>query len=242
YIRALDLEYDILNHLDRAEDQIRVVELLAQVYQDLPWRKVWPLMKLKRFDEARQCVEATARTGRFKLKVVNDRHVLEAEMRRRKAAFETGQAMTRAIPQSAVLWSNFGESAFGAFRLEEAEQAYLASARLADQGKLDFYGSPSRTLSLVYLQQGRMPLAWEALKKGKRQRALRRPPALAQDQGRMDQASPLFLLAQGRAEEALRFARRAHDRPDRTGHTSSDETRDAIGNKLLLWTAIQSRL
>jgi tetratricopeptide (TPR) repeat protein len=199
-------------------------------------------MKLKRYDEARRCIEATARTGRFKIKVLNDRHVLEAELGRRKAAFETGQAMTKAVPQSAVLWSNFGQSAFGAFRLEESERAFLASARLADLGKLDFYGSPYRSLSRVYMQQGRMKDSWEALKKGKRQRDLRKPHTLELDQGRMDQASTLFLLALGRAEEALRFARRAHDRPDRTGHTSADETRDAIGNKLLLWTAIQSRL
>jgi tetratricopeptide (TPR) repeat protein len=243
YIRVLDLEYTILSHLDRPAQQVCVAELLAQVYEDMPWLKVWPLAKLKRYDEARRCIEQTARTGRWKLRVLNDRTMVEAECQNRLGTYQAGKDMTQAVRDSAVLWSNFGESAFGAFRLKEAEEALRKSAALADAGRLDFNGSPHRNLSRIYLQQGRLKDAWEALQKGKLQRdVLREPYTMELDQGRMDRACALLLLALGQAEEALRFARRAHDRPDRTGQNSTDESRDALTNKLLLLTALQSRI
>jgi tetratricopeptide (TPR) repeat protein len=243
YIRTLDLEYLILRHLDRSAEQVRVVELLGQVYRDLPWLKVWPLAKLKRYDEARQCIDQTEKTGRFKSMVLNDRSMLAGELQQRKEAYEAALAVKKAFPNRSVFESNLGEAALGYFRLEECEQAYRAAARLADQsGGPDFYGTPYHWLSLVYLQQAQMPQAWEAVKRAKVQRDLRKSYTLEQDQGRMAQSVSLFLLAQGRAEEAVRFARRVNDRPDRAGFNSSDETRDALTYKLLLWTALQNRL
>jgi tetratricopeptide (TPR) repeat protein len=242
YIRALHLEYEILSHMDRPELQIRVVELLGQVYDDLPWLKVWPLMKLKRFDEAHRCIDQLDRTGRWKRSALLYRNAVEAEAQRRRAALQTGERMVQTFADDPVLWSNFAESAFGAFRLEQAEGAYRRAAQLSSRYTWSSGFGPYRSLAGVYLQQGRLQEAFVALKKAKRQRDQREPYTLDLDQGRSDRSCALFLLTVGRAEEALRFARRANDRPDRTGFTSTDEARDTLTNKLVLWTVLQSRL
>jgi tetratricopeptide (TPR) repeat protein len=213
--------------------------VLEQVYEPLPWKKVWPLFKLKRLDEARKAIEETERGGRWKLRSLNDRCALEEQCRNRKGTYDAGKLMVQEIPYSPVLWSNFGEAARSMFELEEAERAFFKSATL---GRPDFYGTAYRPLALLYLQQGKLKPALEALKKGQAQRMQRPPHSLAQDQTKMDRSIGLLLLAVGMGEEAERFVRRAVDRPDRTGSTTEDATDLAISNLLMLWTVLQTRL
>jgi tetratricopeptide (TPR) repeat protein len=239
YLRALLVEYDILRAMDRAEEQLRVVELMEQIYEPLPWMKVWALFKVKRLQEARKALEEAERTGRWRLSCLNSRCALEEQSRNREATYQAGKVMVKELPYSPVLWSNYGLACMYTFRPDEAERAYLTSV---SKGRPDFYGTAYRPLALLYLQQGRVPEALSALKKGRAQRALRAPHTLQQDQRKIEQATGLLLLALGHNEEAERFLRRAYDDPDRTGSTTDDETDLLMVNGLLLWTVLGSEL
>jgi tetratricopeptide (TPR) repeat protein len=239
YLRVLYAEYLILQAMDRPEEQLRVVAVLEQIYEPLPWLKVWPLFKVRRLEEARRALATAEQTGRWRLHSLNSRCALEEQSGRRQPTYEAGQAMVKAIPYSPVLWSNFGLACRYTFRLDEAESAYLRSV---SNGRPDFHGTAYRPLALLYLQQGRVTEALSALKKGQAQRATRAPHTLQQDQTKMDQAVGLLLLVLGKSEDAERFVRRSHEQPDRTGSTTDDETDVALVNGLAMWTVLESRL
>ena len=238
YLRALELEYHILRDLDQAENQLRVVQLIEQLYEPLPWLKVWPLFKCKRLDEAEEALQQCEKTGRWRLHSLNSRCALEEQRGRRVPTYEAGLLMTKAIPGSAVLWSNLGGAAQYAFLQEEAKSAYLKAVKLP----VDFHGTAYRSLALLYLQQGRFPAALDALKKGQKQRAQRKAHTLQQDQTKMDRTIGLLLLALGKSEQAARFTQRAILKPDRTGSTTDDETALALTNGLVYWTVLCSQL
>jgi tetratricopeptide (TPR) repeat protein len=238
YLRGLYLEYRILQAMDRPEEQLRVVELMEQVYEPMPWLKIWPLFKVKRLDEARQTLETSEKSGRWKLHSLNSRCALEEQCRLREPTYKAGKAMVEAIPHSPVLWSNYGLGCRYTFRLDEAEKAYLKSA---DLGRPDFNGTAYRSLALLYLQQGRVPESLDALKRAQAQRAERPPHTLQQDETKMDHARGLVLLVLGYGEDAERFVRRAYEQPDRTGSTTDDATDLAISNGLAMWTVLESR-
>ena len=49
---------EILNDLDRPDQALRVVEMIEKVYGPLPQWRLWPLLKLGRFDDAEKALTA----------------------------------------------------------------------------------------------------------------------------------------------------------------------------------------
>jgi tetratricopeptide (TPR) repeat protein len=239
YLRVLEEEYHILSDMDRREEQIQIVVLLEKVYQPLPWLKVFPLIKLKRYDEARQAIEQMEKDGNWKLRALNSRCMLEEQLRHRHGCYLAGKDMVEKEPTSAVLWNNYGLSCLNDFRLAEAETAFVKAATAV---RCDYNGSPYMRLALFYLQAGRTQEAWRALKQGQAQRFRREPHTLQQDQSFADRSIALMLLALGRADEAERFARKAYERPGRTGSTTDDERTHTLLAGLTLWTVLNARI
>jgi tetratricopeptide (TPR) repeat protein len=238
YIRALDLEYRILSALSHNEEQLRVVDLLEQVYQPMTWLRIFPLIKLKRLDEAQRCLDQV-NPKEWPISCLNDRLILAAVRRDRQAGYQAGKDVYKTNPPSAVLWSNAGETALSAFHINEAEEAFIRSATQAEQ---DFNGSAYTRLARLYLQQGRFPEAIDALKKAKRQRYQRPAHTLQQDHSLSDRAMASVLLMLGKGEDALRVARRAWERPGRLGHNTQSEESDQLNNGLVFWAALQNRI
>lgn len=241
YVRCLDLEYEVLCTMDRSEDALQAVRLLEQVYAPLPWRRIWPLFKVNRLDEADAAIDAAEKHGGWQLTVLNSRCCLAQLRGDRHLDYEAGQKMVAYRPQSAVFWSNFGEAALGDFRLEEAERAYLRSAKEAEKGGRDYIGTPYIALAQLYLQQGRFQESVDALRHARADRAKRPAYTLQVDQTQIDCSLALVLLALGRETDAERFARRAFEQPDRTGHSTRSNAGDALSHGVVLWTILESR-
>ena len=239
YLLALDDEHDILTAMDRAAEALRVVELLEQIYEPLPWYKTWRLLKLKRYAEAEACIKATEQSGRWPRTALNDRHVLEERLQRRGGLYQAGLRMTKLIDNSAVHWRNHGGGCLNDFRLEEAEKAFV---RATQCGKPNFSGTAYTDLAFLYTQEGRFHEVVDALKHAQAQRATREPSTLQNDQASCERALALLLLALGRLREAEPLARRAHEHQDRTGHTSGDAADEAFMGTYLLWTVLAARI
>ena len=204
YLRVLEREILILESLDRDAEKLRVLDLIEQVYQPLPWRRVWPLTKLGRFDEARAYLEQAAVAAGDELTVLNSRMVIEGRAHRRKEAYEAGKAAVAANKTSRHLWSNFHRYCTMNFKFEEAEQALVHSVNTRT---VDFWGTPYAALAWHYARRNRMPDAWDALLKAQEQRAAREPYTLVADQDSFARTAAGVLLRVGRTQDALRLAR-----------------------------------
>ncbi|MCA9245878.1 MAG: hypothetical protein KDA42_02155 [Planctomycetales bacterium] len=238
YLRSLNYEYYILASLDRRAEQVAVTELTESIYQPLPWRKIWPLIKLGRYEQARRNIELTDRTGSWRETVLNSRDTLAAEMQQRRESLEASRKMVAEVPKSPLLWSNHGLSALGALELDEAERAFLKSVEL---GKPDFNGTAYTDLSILYLQQGRFLEAYEAILKGEDHRALRQPYTWQQDQATADLSKTMFFLSLGINDEAFEFAQRTYEMPDRGGSTSDNADVLQLATALVYEAALQVR-
>jgi hypothetical protein len=240
YIRALVRENIILSLMDRRAEELRTVELLEKVCTvELPWKKFFPLVKLERFDEARQAMESTARTGRWPKRSLNSRIIFVNYQRRRGEVYRVGKECVSQPAASAVVWINFHEACLSDFRLDEADQALERCLQL----RRDFTRSPYIEQSNLRLARGRIAEAWDALNRAAadRQRKERDQSTLEQDRAEMDRAVAAFLLVLGNAGAAEIRARQAWERPSRHGSSTDKKEYSAFASGILLWTALRSR-
>lgn len=240
YIRGLLLEYEVLGLMDRREEQLRTIELLEKVNGVALQRlKIFPLVKLERFDEARAQLKAVEETGNWPQSVLNYKAMLAAQLFDRKACYEVGKQTVEGKFRSPVALTNFAQVCYGDFRFQEAEKALQECARA---GNFDYNGTPNLPLGQMRLQQARLADAWQHLRKAQTERSKRSSSTLEQDQSEMDCAVAMLLLALGNGEQAEKIARRAYEAPGRTGSSTDNATLSGIRNGILLWTVLQTRL
>lgn len=238
YVRCLDREVELLRNVDRNADALRALDLIEAVYMPLPERRVWPLIKLHRYDEARKVIDQVAAEGYRPLNALNSRMVLASELHDRAGNYAAGQEAVQRDPQSAVLWSNFSGACTEDFRPAEAEAALVKSAGCKS---IDFTGSPYVYLTNIYIQKNQMVEAWDAIRAGLRQRQAREPYTLAADQDVFHRTAAVLMLRLGRAEDALRFARLPIEQPGRSYNRTGNERDTDFTNFSLLHSAIIHR-
>ncbi|MCP4654706.1 MAG: hypothetical protein GY856_04710 [bacterium] len=115
--------------------------------------------------------------------------------------------------------TNAAESALGVLRFDEAEKLILEGAERFVSGTVS---NPWLDLMLLYLGEGRISEALDAMRRMFVWR--NHQPAVVDEQNRAetDLASALFLVVAGHPVAAARITTRTLDRPDRTGYTSSE--------------------
>lgn len=216
--------------VDQFTLELAVLEAHNQRYQPpLIAEAAWPLMKLRRFDEARAAADMGEATGiPFQAEVAaNARCAIEFEAGDEtrsyaacRAALELG-GHDPAI-QSAVDFTNFSEASRSVFRLDESEEIALESTR----AQLSWYGNPYVELAELYLREGRIPESLDMLRQVHPYR-LRRPPHV-QDADRNEGRRALaeFFVVVGRGPDAVHITERALMAPDRFGHSSRNPAQD----------------
>jgi len=238
YIRIADLEDDILQALERFDEALLVIGNLERAYRPMPHMKVWPLVKLRRLDEAEANTAALETAGTWKSRCMNHRVILATLRRERAAAYRLGVEVSRQIDDSPVLWSNLGEAAMEDLRRAEAEAHYLKAAKMT---RMNFDGSPWMALGNLYVDAGRFDEALAARIKAIAQRGQRSPHRLAFDQGRFDASLAELLLATGHVADGERLARRSLDRPDRLASNTLEPEARRLREKLLMAVALRAR-
>ena len=216
--------------LEDYERQLAVMNLFNARYTPrLIAEQAWPLMKLRRFPEARRVAEEGVATGDLVQmeRGLNALCAIEFEAGDDEKGYEAcQQAVAHATRHfgsaTAVDLGNFAEAARSVFRFDEAEQLLMRATRAPPS----WYGNPWLDLADLYMRGGRFAEALSALKQVPVHRAVR--PAYVRDSDRNEarRSVAAFLLLMGRPDEALAITEKAVVLPDRRAHNSRDPEQD----------------
>ncbi|MEM6956609.1 MAG: tetratricopeptide repeat protein [Myxococcota bacterium] len=229
HARFLNEMAAIAGDLEEYEERLGYIARYNEHYQPkIMAERAWPLMKLRRFDDAR----AAAREG---LASGDPRQVEIALNSLCAVEFEAGDdrasyaACRRAVEHArqgsgptAVDLANFAEASRSVFKLAEAERTLLEATEAAPA----WYGNPWLELGELYTRGARFTEALSALKKVPPYRAQRPPHVRDADRNESRRALAAFFLTIGRADEALAITEEALVTPDRRGHNSRDPAQD----------------
>ncbi|MFO0607232.1 MAG: hypothetical protein U0324_28980 [Polyangiales bacterium] len=241
----------LAGEMEEHEYQLQVLEFYDYQYDpDLLAEHAWPLLHLRRFNEARDFARRAIATNDAWQQSLgrNALCAIEGEARQRQAqyaacldAFQHAQrraqgssdANPATAPHVTVHAYNAALAAWSVLRHDEVERLAVEGTR-----RLEFTtANPWRLLVRLYVDQGKMAQAVDALREMQRWRT--RQPAYLRDQDRAetDAAVATTLLVAGEAEAGVRFVTRALERPDRRGLVSSN-AEQALGAHALLRRAL----
>jgi len=239
-IRLVHLSGD----MDRRAEELRWLDVYEQRYNPKRYGpRAWALMKLGRFDEARQTALAgiAEASGHQLDGSWTALCAVESEAQRFAKAYETCRdaalRLAKEPGDGTVEYRNAGHAALTMYRFAEAERLYHE----ATQRPVAAYSNPWADLAGLYAQQGRLAEAVSAL--GEARRYVRgRPPAYVfNDAARLDRLAAEVLLALGRPEEAQAVLHRAALAPDRLGGTSAHSAQEQAATWLMLTSATLAR-
>ena len=245
---GVEILYELLEvhgEMDHHEARIAYADALAErVGVDAEVSKAWPLVKLGRFDEAREVVarglesdepwdRSIARTALC---------AIESELRRREAAYEAcrlaAEHYRSSARRGAVELTNAGAAAEEFLRFDEAERNYLEAATRPPHTTVN----PWMRLVQLYLSRGRFSTAVAALKEMDDYRARRPRPYLdQQDAAESDLARAALALVLGFPEIATDLALRIVERPDRQGTSSAAAEQNQAGAAVFARAALLAR-
>ncbi|MBT3218407.1 MAG: hypothetical protein HN348_04895 [Proteobacteria bacterium] len=212
---------------------------------DLEAEQGWALMKLKRFEEAREVAQRAIESsdGWQNSVGLNTMCALEGEVGRRQESYDACYAALLdeyedSSPDLTVDANNTSLSAYGILRFDLVEQ----HAKEATSGSALSSSNPWGNLVGFYLSGGRGAEAVAALKQMHRWRA--RQPANMRGQSRagMDSIFAKLLLVAGEADKGMEVITRAIDFPDRRGMTSGHSDQALAGNALIRLAMNKTRI
>lgn len=236
YRILLELLY-VHGEMDHHEAKILYVDRLRErLGISYEARKAWPLLKLKRFDEARRIAKKAAESEDEWERAVGLTGLcaVESELRNREAAYEACKDAARRVMRTdsdgAVELSNAAAAAEEMFAFDEAERLYLQATQRQPEGSVNPWGRLVR----LYLRQGRLAEALSAWRQMRTYRAGRVGAHMdQQDQAEADLIGAAVMLVAGRGEDAERITRRTVSRPDRQGTSSAASDQNEAGADIM---------
>ncbi len=235
--QILESESEILGEMEDREGQLAALDEYDALYlPKLTRDRVWPLMKLARYEEAIAAAKSLLRRDDLLERVAgyNGLMAVEDERLDRLASYNWGiQGIEAAQGRSCILYHNTAQSALTLFRFSEAEELARKAIRA------DFYDCPSSSyyhLANIYLNQGEFNKSVSAFKKLVRSRiAPRYRPMFDKDNKSI---LVEILLSLGKTNEALKLVRDIFEHPDRPGMTSVSLDDLRFGSGVQFWLAL----
>ena len=223
--KLLREESDLLGEMDRPLEEIAVLDTHDALYKPpLKRARIWPLMKLKRNDEAKEVARELILSNDVRHRVTgfNGLAAVESESYlrvRRWTVLEDGIKRTQG--RACILFHNASDSALGVFRFDNAEMLAKRAlkAEISDCPKASY----SRLIPL-YLLQGNFNGAVSAIKKLQRSPVEKRYRQQFHMETKVHLAE--LLWAVGKFEDGLKLADQVVNAPDRTGMTSETDRRN----------------
>lgn len=226
-LRELGAAHYVLEHY---QERLVLIDRYNEYYRPLMIaERAWPLMKLRRFKEARQVAQLALSSGQENQEslALNALCAIEFEAGHNQAGYV---ACKRAVEHArqgqrevaAVDLSNLAEASRSLFRLDDAER----TSTEATKTEASWYANPWLDLTELYTRQGRYAEALAALKHIGPYKAKRPPHVRDADRAEVQRAVAAFLLVVGRVEQAREISSAALHMPDRRAHTSRDEEQD----------------
>jgi len=236
--RILESQSEILGEMEDREGQLGALDEYDAIYMPkLTRHRVWPLMKLGRYDEAIEAAKSLLRRDDLveRISGYNGLMAVEDERLDRLASYKWGiQGIEAAQNRSCILFHNTAQSALTLFRFAEAEELARKAIRA------EFNDCPSSSyyhLANIYLNEGEFNKSISAFKKLIRSRIEPRYRPMFDK----DNKSVLveILLSLGKTKEALKLVRDVFEHPDRPGMTSVSLDDIRFGGGVQFWLALE---
>ncbi|MDB4990148.1 MAG: hypothetical protein JWN04_5326 [Myxococcaceae bacterium] len=223
--------------IEQHEKKLALLARYNELYEpDHLSEQAWPLMKLRRYEDARHAAAAGLATDdpRQREIALNALCAVEFEAGRDDASYEAckramDNARTLGTEQDPADLMNFAEASRSVFKLDEAERIDREASEVANA----WYGNPWSELAELYLREGRLTETLSALREIAGYRLSRPPHVRESDRNENRRALSAFFLVLGRPDDALRVTQKGLVAPDRRGHNSRDPSQDRTVSALL---------
>ena len=239
HAKVMRQRIETLGEMDRTAEQIVEIDRLAKLYPPgVSSRKIWPLVKQRRFVEAKALAQSleSSEDPNERVSALNGLLTIEEEQRKREEAFQAGRTAVERFPQSCILNRNAGVIAWERFKPQLAEEWLLRGATAPD---FDCGGSPYADLAWHYLLGGQINQSVEALKKSNTIAVRRKDRAYQGILRRALLADLVYVL--GKVEDAERLAQEVYEQPERVGQTSNSAAFARLTRTLRYWLALDAR-
>lgn len=216
------------------EESLRYLDIISAFYgQDVESFRGWPLIKLKRYTDARASAEkvlATSDNPRDRSRAWNTLCAVElADLRPNESlrACENAMSEDESIALAdenadldTVHLLNASEVSMNLLRFQEAEDYLNRASRNIDPNSV---GNPWVYKLYLYMMQARYDSARDALDRMLLWRDAQSPLTNVMNRGDHFMVSAIFLMQAGYYEDSARLTRAALNQPDRTGSYTADE-------------------
>ena len=230
HARMLQELASVHGDLEHYDEQLAAMARYNERYRpEFKAERAWPLMKLRRFAEARLAAQdGLTSSDPFQIeRALNALCAIEFEAGNDTKSYD---ACKKAVDHSrnaqraptSVDLSNHAEAARSLFHFDEAERLLVE----ATQADASWYGNPWLDLADLYMRESRFAEALAALRRVPQHRAARPPHVQDSDRNESRRSLTAFLLLMGRPDEALRITDKALVLPDRRSHNSRDPAQD----------------
>ncbi|MEY4509539.1 MAG: hypothetical protein RLZZ450_1661 [Pseudomonadota bacterium] len=228
---------DAYGEIEQHEKKLGLLARYNELYEpDHLSERAWPLMKLRRYEDARRAAAEGLATDdpRQREIALNALCAVEFEAGRDQDSYVAckramDNARTLGQDQDPADLMNFAEASRSVFKLDEAERIDREASEVATA----WYGNPWSELTELYLREGRLSEALSSLKEIAGYRAARPPHVRESDRNENRRALSSFFVVLGRPDDALRVTQKGLVAPDRRGHNSRDPAQDRTVSALL---------
>lgn len=230
----------ILGEMDRTDEQLALLDRLHKLYppghDEL---RIWPLIKLFRYDEAR--AQANALLGSDDANERTHAHnglmAVESEAHLRQRAYDVAMAAVAARPDNCIINRNAGEIAWERFKPKQAEDLFIAATSSEIN---DCASSPYVDLAWIYLMGGSFQQAVAALKSANGVPIAKqyRPHHLMERRAMLAD----LVHALGKPADAEMLASEVYEQPERTGMVSTAAANARLTRALRYWLALDARI
>ncbi|MCC6623369.1 MAG: tetratricopeptide repeat protein [Deltaproteobacteria bacterium] len=239
--RILVAESELLGEMEDREGQVAALDTYDDLYAPKMTRlRIWPLMKLERYDEAIEAAKSLMRGDELvdRVAAYNGLMAIEDERLDRLESYRWGKAGIENTQQrSCILFHNTAQAALTLFKFDEAEEL----ARKAISADYDDCPNPSyEHLVTVYTTEGEFQKAISAFKKLASARIEPRYRQMFDKNNKFYITELLYLL--GKFPEGLKMAEIVFSAPDRTGMTSVSLDDIRFGHAALYWLSLEMRI
>ncbi|MEE2757411.1 MAG: tetratricopeptide repeat protein [Myxococcota bacterium] len=238
--RILMREQFVLAQLDRREEQLDILTEYDDEYKgEKSYYRIWPLLKLGRFEEARRIAHAnrTSDKAYIRERAFNGLMAIEEEAGNREASYTWGlRGLEDTRSQSCIIATNLALGARRTFRFAKTIEHDQTALRAKDKSCPT---SPNAQLAAMYLVFGEFQQSLSALKALRM--APRTPDMKVQNEMVIRARFVELLHALGAFEQAAVRAQEIIDEPDRAGMVSTAAETIELTNQILAWSVLNAR-
>jgi tetratricopeptide (TPR) repeat protein len=232
-------EHFILAEMNRSQEALDVLEVYESLHGAPPsYLRVWPLIKLEKFEEARALASKLASSADWddRIEGYNGLLTVEFEQHRREGTYKWSMEAVRASEErNCTILRNAAGAAFTYLRFDEAIELAIRSRK--PKGCVDPVETQLAALHLVTGQFQQAVSALEAARGRKMERRFRPHFALIRRAVLTD-----LVEALGKPEEAYRLAEDLYRQQQRMGLSSSSPTVERLGRTLRYAFTLETRL